>query len=639
MKLTKIQVQKFRNILDSGEVDINDDVTCLVGKNESGKTGILQALNRVKPALRSVFDEGEDYPRWLQKRDKAAGAIADVHPITATFLLDDEDVLALEEEYGKGIVSGRVVRVIRNYAGGRLIGVQTEEAAAVADLVASITGPLVLPGLQAVRGLDALRQELAAAAIRAEADGADPDFAKQCEDAAEHVAARYGTEDVNTAVRGTVAEMIPQFFYFDEYSQLDGTVDIAPLLAAMRDDAKSDLTPAQRTALTLLEMASAGPDEMKSTDYEVRSGELEAVGADLTQQVLKYWSQNKNLRLKLDIDKITQNKSNGQHAVVDKLRLRVEDVRHYFTNSLDARSSGFRWFVSFIAAFSEFRDRATPVIILLDEPGLSLHAKAQADLLEYINIELKGNQVIYTTHSPFLVENGRLDRVRVVEDAGPEVGTKVSREVMSTDPDTLFPLQGALGYDIAQNLFVSPHNLIVEGVSDFTYLTVISDHLKSLGRTSLDPRWTVMPVGGGEKIPTFVALLGAHLDVTVLVDASAKGNQRLGHMAAAGQLDAQRIVTPAQITGEKEGDIEDLFDLDDYLGLYNKAFGAALKAKDLKGDDPVVRRIERSAGEFSHNVPADLFLRSRDEILPTLSPTTLDRFEGLIEKLNSTLAP
>lgn len=376
---------------------------------------------------------------------------------------------------------------------------------------------------------------------------------------------------------------------------------------------------------------------MKSAEYEVRTAELEALGADLTQQVLKYWSQNENLRLKLDVSTDNVNKPNGQVAVVDKLRLRVEDVRHYFTNSLDARSSGFRWFVSFIAAFSEFRDRETPVIILLDEPGLSLHAKAQADLLRYINTELTQNQVVYTTHSPFLVETGKLDRVRLVEDLGPETGSKVSGEMLSTDPDTLFPLQGALGYDIAQNLFVGPHNIIVEGISDFTYLTVISDHLHAADRTGLDPRWTVTPVGGGDKVPTFVALLGTHLDITVLVDASVNGNQRLSHMAAAGHLSAQRIITPAQITGAKEGDIEDLFHADDYVDLYNLALGQAVKAKDLKGDDPIVRRISRHVGEFGHNVPADHFLRNRDTLLPKLRPETLDRFEKMIEKINGTL--
>src|SRR6266481_8108429 len=58
-------------------------------------------------------------------------------------------------------------------------------------------------------------------------------------------------------------------------------------------------------------------------------------------------------------------------------------------------------------------------------------------------------------------------------DMGPDEGARVKAQLMSRDPDTLSPLQGALGYDIAQNIFVGPDNLVVEGLSDYTYLTVI----------------------------------------------------------------------------------------------------------------------------------------------------------------------
>lgn len=102
------------------------------------------------------------------------------------------------------------------------------------------------------------------------------------------------------------------------------------------------------------------------------------------------------------------------------------------------------------------------IVILLDEPGLTLHGKAQADLLRYIEEELlPKHQVIFTTHSPFLVPSDRLSDVRIVEDvlifkqgrSRPEVkGTKVSEDVLSKDKDTLFPLQGALGYDLCQSL-------------------------------------------------------------------------------------------------------------------------------------------------------------------------------------------
>ena len=167
-------------------------------------------------------------------------------------------------------------------------------------------------------------------------------------------------------------------------------------------------------------------------------------------------------------------------------------------------------------------------MLLLDEPGLGLHARAQKDLLNFIDGRLaKRCQVIYTTHSPFMIQPGKLEQVRVVEDRGREIGSAISANVLSTDADTRFPLQGALAYDLARHLFSGQNNLVIERTSDFTYLTVLSDWLREKGRKALDERWTLVPVGGVDMVPTFVALLGIPLDVTVLVDARKPEHQRL----------------------------------------------------------------------------------------------------------------
>jgi uncharacterized protein (DUF488 family) len=202
----------------------------------------------------------------------------------------------------------------------------------------------------------------------------------------------------------------------------------------------------------------------------------------------------------------------------------------------------------------------------------------------------------------------------------------------------LFPLQGALGYDLVQHLFVAENNLVVEGTSDYAYLKVVSDFMASKGRTHLDSKWSIVPVGGADLIPTFVALLGNHLKITVLVDSRKDGHQRLHRMAKDGYLDKQRIIVVGELLG-KGGDIEDLFTVDEYLSLYNKAFSKSLKAGDLKGDDPIVARIARHEGvdRFDHGRPADVFLRDRDTVMTKLGDDTLRRFEALFDRVNKTL--
>jgi predicted ATP-dependent endonuclease of OLD family len=280
------------------------------------------------------------------------------------------------------------------------------------------------------------------------------------------------------------------------------------------------------------------------------------------------------------------------------------------------------------------------VIVLLDEPALTLHARAQADFLHFINDRLAAErQVIYTTHSPFMVQADHLESVRIVEDQGPDVGAIVSTDVGRVAPDSAFPLQGALGYDLAQHLFVGPHNLVVEGMSDFTYLTVLSELLRSKDRVALDERWRILPVGGMQNIPTFVALLGRNLDVTVVIDASNKGMQRLNNMATEGLLDSQRIVSIAEFVKAKQADIEDLFEIDDYLGIYDAAFNTTTDKSKLPPGDRVVKRLADAAGfeDFDHGPPADYLLHNRDTVLPGLSATTLDRFEQLFDRINATI--
>jgi predicted ATP-dependent endonuclease of OLD family len=347
------------------------------------------------------------------------------------------------------------------------------------------------------------------------------------------------------------------------------------------------------------------------------------------------------LRMLVDITQTTQpNPQGGQTAVVKDIKFRIWDDSHQLSLGLEGRSSGFRWFFSFLAAFSEYEYSKSPIIILLDEPGLGLHARAQKDFLRFIDERLAPRcQVIFTTHSPFMVQPDHLDRVRLVEDKGQEIGSVISADIMSTDRDTLFPLQGALGYDLVQHLLIGPHNLLVEGPSDHTFLILMSDWLKDQGKVGLDDRFSIVVAGGLDCIPTFVALLGNHLDVSILIDSASTGHQRLESLQKQGILKKNRIVTVGDVIGKKQADTEDLFAEVDYLKLYNGAFGKkiALNVKDAK--DRIVSRICRLEGvtEYNHRKPSDFFLRNRAVILDKLHADTSEGFEKLFIALNATL--
>ena len=589
--------------MDSGEVPIEPDITCLVGKNEAGKTALLHAVYRLNPVHPNVqFTVLEHYPAWIEKRDRLSGIDQkQVTPIVCTFELEDVDVEKLEERFGPEVVKSKTISFERCYNGKLDCQVDIDENSVINYILDSVDLPsdikMTLSNLSTIEGLNQAIRDLKSS-LTGEASGDTAQEPNEGEETPkkslvnlrEREKAILGGKPLREAVTAFAQQLLPKFLYFDEYSKLPYSCEIQRIL---KPDSK-ELDNSVLDVRALLKLAAAADDYLLNPDYEQRKRELENVANALTSDVLKYWSQNPELRVQPDITQKTVTAPQDQQSVLDELKLRIWDNRHFLSLPFDEHSSGFRWFFSFLAAFSEYESAQAPIVILLDEPALNLHARAQADFLRFIEERLAPKcQVIYTTHSPFMIQPGSLHRVRLIEDHGQDTGVTVSTDVLSTDPDTLFPLQGALGYDIAQNLFIAPNNLVVEGTSDFTYLDLISRHLDSLpGRTPLDDSWTILPVGGVDLIPTFIALLGTHLNLGVLIDSKKGGAQKISRLADQGYIVSNNIVNIGQILGRSQADIEDLFDPQDYLDLYNGAFGKELSASVLNSNDPIVGVVQ-----------------------------------------------
>ena len=639
MLLKSVKIDHFKHVLNSTPVEIQPDITCLVGKNESGKTAFLEALRRLKPAQGNVkFSIGRHYPAWLEKMHKRQGKnLEQSKPIQVLFELEDADIAAVESVFGKGVIASREFGVSRQYDNHyHLHALHIDEPVAVANATADFDLPKKVA--DAVKGMKTFTSLSNAIVSLADDNSEDPQIQTACTAMSQAVAELLPKSITFTSrVWNILFARVPKFFFYSDYSRLPGKVRIRELLEADPEN----LDENEQTALSLLQLAGSDQEYLLDPDYETRRRELENVANAISQDVLQYWTTNTDLRVLIDISQETETRKDGQHAVHDEMHVRMYDNRHMLSLPFDERSSGFQWFFSFLTAFSRYEHDDTPVIILLDEPALGLHAKAQKDFLRFIEERLsKRCQVIYTTHSPFMIQPDHLERARLVEDRGREAGSITTSDVLTTDSDTLFPLQAALGYDIAQHLFIAKDNLVVEGPSDFLFMQTLSARLIEDGREGLDPRWSILPLGGADVIPAFVALLGNHLDVTVVVDARKEGHQKLSGLAKAGFLGEKRIITIGDIASRKMADIEDLFAKNDYVALYNAAFGKKIKPADLKGTDPIVQQIARLEGvpRYDHNAPAEVLLRERAKRVTALSDETLDAFEALFKRINQTLA-
>ena len=264
---------------------------------------------------------------------------------------------------------------------------------------------------------------------------------------------------------------------------------------------------------------------------------LENAGNHLTRRIVKYWSQNQHIQMRFDVRDAKPEDPEGMRKGTNVWG-EVYDTVHWASTPFGSRSRGFVWFFSFLAWYEDIKRQKRNVLLLLDEPGLSLHGRAQSDLLRYFDKELVMHQLIYSTHSPFMINPQRFECVRIVQDLGIDAkeqlpkekdGTKVLTNVLDATEDSLFPLQGALGYEIQQTLFVGPNSLIVEGATDLLFLKAVSSELEREGRTGLSEKWVITPVGGCGKVPTFVALLGAQkgMNLATLLDIQKKDRHQI----------------------------------------------------------------------------------------------------------------
>jgi predicted ATP-dependent endonuclease of OLD family len=310
---------------------------------------------------------------------------------------------------------------------------------------------------------------------------------------------------------------------------------------------------------------------------------------------------------------------------------------------LDQRSAGMQYFFSFYLIFQVESDNLhRNSILLFDEPGLHVHGTAQLKSVKFLEKLSKDNQLLYTTHSPFMIDGDHLDRVRIVYEDPADGSTRVSEDVWPKDSDSLFPLQAGLGYSIAQTLFYSKRQLVVEGLTDYTLLKTMDELRSEKGITSLRKDAVITPSGGVSKLmPLASMLLGNEVKIVCLLDGDVQGLQK------GKDIKSKLLVNCIYVSdiAEKEGaEIEDLFDESLYLEAVKSAYPEIKlqftpEEKQIKS---ITQRLEslfrrNDAGIFEKRKPVQAL---RDIILEhpeKISEETNDRFKHIFEQANQLL--
>lgn len=656
MKLVKAVVGPFRSINEPQAVEIGEKVTVLVGMNEAGKTVFLKGLERSADALEEeTFDTVEDYPRkdlttYLKRHKEKPDNVT-----VLSYKLSKQERDALNKDVGSNVSENYKFSVTHRYGNALSIDVTVDESGAIKKL--SEADGLSSDAKAAINKAKTIRdvpERLKGVTLTEP----DQQFLKTVE--ARMALAPAGWGVLQHEVWLWLQPRVPKFLYFGEYELLPSKTNLADLQARVT---KNSLRSQDKAVLALLRMADIDLQEFSSpTGYEPLKAKIEAVSINLTDQIMKFWKQNEDLEVEVDIKADPQDEV--PYNTGANLYLRIKNKRHRGVSTpFQQRSRGFIWFFSFLVWFDRVqhqfetaakKEQIPGLIVLLDEPGLNLHALAQRDFLHYIDELGEKHQVLYSTHSPFLVHMDRLHEVRMVEDRE-KVGTVITDNLNSSDPRTIFPLQAALGWTIAQSLFISARNLLVEGPADMAVLMAVSAELESQGREGLRDDVTIVPAGGLDKVATFIALLGGNdLEIAVFHDYKGSPDMRLRDLEEQKMLRPKQVLTAAQYrdvgnlgTATQPSDLEDMLPVPVYLEYFNKAFAKDLGGKivaenDLPSGDRIIDQLERwlkkaniklkKDGTFNHYRPAMEFARTPPK---KVDADTLKRFEALFKAVNA----
>ncbi|SDG97677.1 AAA ATPase domain-containing protein [Paraburkholderia steynii] len=589
MKLTEFRVQNYRSITDSGWVKI-DDIAVIVGKNESGKTSLLKALWKFKPFNAEPYSLDREWPRGKRKDRSPSFEV-----VTTRFDFTDAEKAQLAgiDPQCAGLLRIEIGRTYDGKFASRwephAIPVERNGISAKHLLHAAVSARVLGKPAEVVEAMSAVLASTAAKLDAADGSAARaliPEVKGQLVEAATLKADAALAQSVGADCDGILAKMavspseeawqlaqtwIPTFIYMDDWLAFKGTAHLDQL--KQRKDS-NQLRDDDRTIITILEMAGLSLDEEVAKgalpDREQRMLDMNDASQTLTNEIAARWSQKK-YEVQFNVD--------GYHFVTF-----VKDESAKALVPLEERSKGFQWFFSFDMKFMyETNGDFKNAVILLDEPGLHLHAAAQRDLLARLKAYARQNQLIYTTHLPFMIDMNRLDNIWVAEER-PGEGTKVHAEWATADKDARFTLQAALGLSWAQSLFIGQKNLVVEGVTDFWFLSTMSTLLKDAGEPGLSEDLVVTPAGGASKVAYLATLLsGQELRVAALLDSDEEGIKAQKQLVHNWLLSDSDVLMLGVVVGVKGTfAIEDLFDPAYYLEHTTAAYSKELRGQSLK---------------------------------------------------------
>lgn len=687
MKLLGFRVTNFRSVDDSGWIEIGN-VTSLIGTNESGKTNLLLPLWKLKPAKNGEINPTADYPRKRYNEIRSM----DNKPvfIEARFEIPNSLATKIAQLTGSTAEEVKIANVERDFSGMYRVGFpnarpqryvpKAEVIQPLSEAHAEITQ--LTPAGKAEEGLkvDIIAVlETAITQTKNADDQVDKETLEQLKAVLEDInienplkrstiVPRFGQvfDEINdllssvtklhpqsfSEARQLVVDNLPVFVYYSNYGNLDSEIYLPHVIDNMRRTDLGNREEAKaRTLKVLFEFVRLNPQEILELGQDIPSHQgtpteqqikeitenkkerdilLQSAGTKLTQSFRAWWKQGE-YRFRFQAD--------GNH-----FRIWVSDDKRPEEIELEGRSTGLQWFLSFYLIFLvESADSHDGAILLLDEPGMTLHPIAQRNLSDFFANLAQTNQLIYTTHSPFLVDPDHLDRVKAVyinDDGTTAVSANLrAGEKNPAQTKSIYPVHAALGLSVSETLFQGCQAIVVEGTSDQHYLSAIKNYL--IGRGMITPKREIIfvPAGGVKGVGAVVSLLTATDEALpyVIFDSDTPG-QNMAKQLSSGLYNGatNRIIMVGNIRSMANAEIEDLFPID-FLGkILTKLYFRDIDDdfEDLVEEDkPIVSQAQEYAQKNSLSLQpgwkVEVAMQAKTRLLGDKDP--MKKHESLVD--------
>jgi hypothetical protein len=502
MKLKQFRVRGFRCIHDSGPVPVGN-LAALIGKNENGKTALLQALLHLNKDL-PVDELDRCDEMWEEFQTNP-----NLRIVEGTFELDAEEKKTITSQI-PGVPEFGALKVYRTLDGpiqyefpSAEFGTRTEldetgnaafqkevqavsasfELAAKAEPILATVGEsetilelLKSPGKSGKAEIAQAIQTLKAILLT---NPNLPVSIKALEIASQKI---FKEVPIKPEVEKLISEKLhPKFVYFSEYKQIRGMVKIPQYLAAAGSPQEERLDTGEaldkrETVDNLFYLAGLDPKKLETIKKSpaLKNKYLGECSERLTLALRPTW-----LTQPIDVELVYE----GGDVLWVKVTDVHEDGKRTNRGPLNRRAAGFIWHFSFFVNFTAETRKADlkDAILLLDEPGLHLHPAQQAGTLDVLRRLTSSNQIIYTTHSPFMIFDYTVGHLLTVElDRDTHLST-IRATYWNSGPETLIPILHALGAPeafagAAREMSKRPV-AIVEGITDYQFLTAVQDYL------------------------------------------------------------------------------------------------------------------------------------------------------------------